>query len=172
MPKINRKLTEAEIRNAKPKDKAYKLYDEGNLYLLIRPTGTKVWQFPYRLDFKFNTYTIGQYPLIGSAEARKRRDEAKALLRDGHDPNRDKEIKRRENIGIKEKTFEFLAKEWFERQTWVEKHRKNIERTFEKDGRHGSKDMSFGKDIKIKSLPTLCHAEYCFPEAAAPPSES
>jgi integrase len=133
MPKVNRKLTEAEIKNAKPKQKAYKLYDEGGLYLLVRPTGTKAWQFPYRLDDKYNTHSIGQYPEIGSAEARKRRDEAKALIRQGHDPNRAKELKRRENIGVKEKTFEFLAREWFEKQPWVEKHRKNIVRTFEKD---------------------------------------
>lgn len=133
MPRINRKLTEAEIKNAKPKAKAYKVYDEGGLYLLVRPTGTKVWQFPYRLDDKYNTFTIGQYPEIGSAEARKRRDDAKALIREGHDPNRAKEARRRENIGIKEKTFEFLAREWFLKQTWVTKHRKNIERTFEKD---------------------------------------
>jgi integrase len=133
MPRINRKLTEAEIKNAKPKAKAYKVYDEGGLYLLVRPTGTKVWQFPYRLDDKYNTFTIGQYPEIGSAEARKRRDEAKTLIREGHDPNRAKEARRRENIGIKEKTFEFLAREWFLKQTWVPKHRKNIERTFEKD---------------------------------------
>ena len=59
MPRINRKLTEAEIKNAKPKAKAYKVYDEGGLYLLVRPTGTKVWQFPYRLDDKYNTFTIG-----------------------------------------------------------------------------------------------------------------
>lgn len=133
MPKINRKLTEAEIKNAKPKAKPYKLHDEGSLYLLIRPTGTKVWQFPYRLDDKYNTYTIGQYPEIGSAEARKCRDEVKSLIRDGHDPNRAKEAKRRENIGVKEKSFEFLAREWFGKQTWVEKHRRNIERTFEND---------------------------------------
>jgi hypothetical protein len=54
MPKINRKLTEVEIRNAKPKDKAYKLHDEGGLILLVRPSGTKVWQYPYKLFGKHN----------------------------------------------------------------------------------------------------------------------
>ena len=44
MPKIKPKLTEMQIKNAKPKAAPYKLYDEGGLCLLIRPTGTKVWQ--------------------------------------------------------------------------------------------------------------------------------
>jgi len=44
MPKIKCKLTKVEIKNAKPKDKPYKLYDEGGLLLLIRSSGSKVWQ--------------------------------------------------------------------------------------------------------------------------------
>lgn len=47
MAKLNRKLTETEIRNAKPRDKDYKLYDDGGLRLLVRKSGTKVWQYPY-----------------------------------------------------------------------------------------------------------------------------
>jgi type I site-specific restriction-modification system R (restriction) subunit len=45
MPKTIKKLTEAEIKNAKPKEKPYKLYDDGGLRLLVRPTGVKVWQY-------------------------------------------------------------------------------------------------------------------------------
>lgn len=91
MPKINRKLTDREIKEAKPKDKKYFLFDDGNLRLLVRPTGKKVWQFPYKFDGKNNIHTIGQYgtesPKIGSAQARTIRDEIKELLSQGLDPN-------------------------------------------------------------------------------------
>jgi hypothetical protein len=40
-------LTVKKIENAKPKSKAYKLWDCGGLYLFIRPTGTKVWRWKY-----------------------------------------------------------------------------------------------------------------------------
>jgi len=42
MPRRNLKLTEAEIRNAKPKAKEYKLYDDEGLRLIIRPSGSNV----------------------------------------------------------------------------------------------------------------------------------
>lgn len=134
MPKLKTKLTDALIRTCKPKDKPYKLYDGDALVLLVRPTGTKVWQFRYRgYDQQWNTHTIGHYPEIGAPEARKRCVEAKALKGEGHDPNRVKELKRRENAGSKERTFETLARDWFTKQTWVPKHRKNIESRFNKD---------------------------------------
>lgn len=133
MPKVTRKLTDAEIKNAKPRVKAYKLYDESGLYLLIRPTGTKAWQLPYKHDGKYNVHTIGQYPEIGSAEARKRRDEAKSMVRDGIDPNKAKETKKQDNIGYSQRTFEVIATEWLSKQVWIPKHKKNIEGSFKKD---------------------------------------
>ena len=39
MPKLIRKLTNKEVTDAKPKDKPYRLCDEGGLRLLVRPTG-------------------------------------------------------------------------------------------------------------------------------------
>lgn len=140
MPKIKRKLTEAEIKNAKPKERDYKLYDEAGLYLLVRTSGSKVWRLPYKMKKEagaekahYNMYTLGRYPEMGSAEARRLRDEVKAMVREGIDPNKAKEAKKLDNLGHAERTFEYIAREWFMRQTWVEKHRKNIERTFEKD---------------------------------------
>lgn len=80
MPKQNTKLTVKQIQAAKPQAKPYKLYDTENLVLLVRPTGTKVWQYPYRLHGKHNIYTIGQFPAIEPAQARMERDKAKKLI--------------------------------------------------------------------------------------------
>ena len=40
-------LTELEVRAAKPKPKPYKLYDEKGLFLLVKPSGARLWRFKY-----------------------------------------------------------------------------------------------------------------------------
>ena len=54
-------LTHTSITNTKPKDKVYKLFDGGGLYLQVKPTGYKVWKYDYRLNGSRGTYTIGQH---------------------------------------------------------------------------------------------------------------
>jgi hypothetical protein len=54
MPRIKAKLSDIQIKNLKPKAKAYKQADEGGLNIIVRPTGTKVWQIPYQLAGKYN----------------------------------------------------------------------------------------------------------------------
>jgi len=48
MPKRILPLSDLRIKNAKPKDKDYKLSDGGGLYLLVTPAGGKLWRFNYR----------------------------------------------------------------------------------------------------------------------------
>lgn len=129
MPKIKAKLTEIQIKNAKPKASAYKLYDEGGLLLLVRPTGTKVWQYPYRVGGKYNICTIGQYPEVGAAEARRLRDDIKRQVKAGEDPNRIKKASQ----GQPDTTFEAVGRDWYGKQVWAEKHAKSILRTLEAD---------------------------------------
>jgi len=50
MPKLVTPLTDIQVRNAKPKDKAYKLADGAGMYLLVNPDATKYWRFDYRLN--------------------------------------------------------------------------------------------------------------------------
>ena len=134
MPKIKPKLTDAEIKNAKPRKEPYKLYDEAGLLLLIRPTGTKVWQYPYKLHGKYNIYTIGQYPEIGAAKARSLRDEARKLIQTGVAP-----IEYKSNRKLPEgnaNSFGAIGREWIDKQIWVAKHKSNITRQLEKDVFH------------------------------------
>ena len=86
MVRANQKALDSGFRNAKPKAKAYKVYDSEGLRLLVRPSGTKVWKYPYKLHGKSNIFTIGKYPEISTAEARKRRDEARVLIQKGIAP--------------------------------------------------------------------------------------
>lgn len=79
-------LTDSKCKAAKAKDKAYKLFDGGGLHLNVSPTGAKTWRLAYRLGGKPQTMSFGPYPDVGLAEARKKRGDAKAVLRDGGDP--------------------------------------------------------------------------------------
>ena len=54
-------LTDISIRNAKPKDKPYKLTDGRGLYLLVKKTG-KYFRWDYRFGGKRKTYSFGVYP--------------------------------------------------------------------------------------------------------------
>jgi integrase len=139
MPKLIRKLSETEARNAKPKDKPYKLYDEDGLRLLVRPSGAKVWQYPYLFRGKHNTYTIGQYSYktrdgyVGMSDARKLRDEVKDMLLKGTDPNKHKKKNNPKSEERRKTTFEAIAREWHSKGVWVPKHAQNILRTLEND---------------------------------------
>lgn len=137
MPKINPKLPETAIRGAKPKDTPYKLYDEGGLVLLVRPSGTKVWQYPYKFNGKYNILTIGQYGntegKISLTDARRLKDEAKALLKKGVDPNIKKKSDHQQKVTESANTFEVVARDWYKKQVWAPKHAKNILSRLEKD---------------------------------------
>ena len=43
-------LTDVAIKNAKPRVKSYKLGDAGGLFLLVQPSGGKLWRLKYRVD--------------------------------------------------------------------------------------------------------------------------
>jgi integrase len=79
-------LTDVAVRNAKPKEKPFKLADERALYLLVMPTGGKLWRLNYRFCDKRKTIALGAYPDVSLARAREKRDEARRLLADGIDP--------------------------------------------------------------------------------------
>jgi hypothetical protein len=51
MPKRIKPLSEVKVRTAKPTEKEYKLFDGDGLYLLITPTGGKLWRFKYRIEW-------------------------------------------------------------------------------------------------------------------------
>ena len=54
-------LTDTALRNAKPTDKAFKLYDEKGLFLIVNPNGGKWWRFKYRFNEQEKTLSLGTY---------------------------------------------------------------------------------------------------------------
>ena len=79
-------LKELEVRYASRRSKDYKLGDGGGLYLLVRPTGSRLWRMKYRFNGKEKLLSFGRYPEVTLAEARLRRAEAKLALARGEDP--------------------------------------------------------------------------------------
>jgi len=79
-------LTDARCRAIKPGEKLAKYFDGGGLHLAVLPSGAKSWRVAYRLAGKPQTISLGPYPDVSLAEARKKRDDLKATLRDGGDP--------------------------------------------------------------------------------------
>lgn len=56
------------------------------LYIEVRPTGKKIWRFKYTFNGKEGTISFGEYPIVSLAEARKKKDESRALLKDDIKP--------------------------------------------------------------------------------------
>src|SRR4051812_3725464 len=106
------RLTALGIKNLKPQPKAKLHSDGGGLYLLLKPNGSKLWQFTGSLHGKkIHTY-YGSHPAVALAEAREWREKQARLLREGVDPReRKKEIA--EEARKKVATFKVVAEEWF-----------------------------------------------------------
>ena len=81
------KLTDKAIKNAKPQEKPYKLFDGGGLYLEVTTGGSKLWRLKYHYIGKEKRISLGHYPLVTLLEARDKRDEAKKLLLKDIDPS-------------------------------------------------------------------------------------
>lgn len=108
-------LTDTAIRQAKPKDKPCKLADERGLFLLVQPTGSKLWRFKYRYEGKEKLLALGQYPAVSLAGARKLRDTAREQLAAGQDPGATrKEAKRAARVAAAN-SFEAVARAWWEK---------------------------------------------------------
>ncbi len=103
-------LTETQAKNAKPRERAYKLADSEGLFLLVQPNGTRLWRMKYRFAGKEKLLSFGAYPALGIAAARDKRKAAKALLAEGKDPMKAKGEVTSENGD----TFYMVAKRWHE----------------------------------------------------------
>lgn len=114
-------LTDTATRTAKPKEKPYKLADERGLFLLVNPTGGKLWRLKYRIDGKEKLLAIGPYPEVSLAQARERREEARKLLTNGIDPSAHKQAAKAATASQRANTFEAVAREWYQvnESSWV-----------------------------------------------------
>jgi len=109
-------LTDVAVRKARPKAKAYKLGDSLGLFLLVQPSGGRLWRMKYRVDGREKKLGLGTYPEIGLAEARRRRDAAREMLAQGKDPSREKQREKARKMLGAENTFASIAAEFCEKR--------------------------------------------------------
>src|SRR5262249_10341426 len=105
---IRMALTAAAIQGAKPREKAYKLFDSGGLFLLVHPNGGRYWRLKYRIHGREKLLALGTFPDVTLAKARERRDAARKLIADNADPA----IAKQAEKSAGGDTFRVLALEW------------------------------------------------------------
>lgn len=128
-------LTELQVKNAKPKQKAYKLTDGEGMYLEVAPNGGRYWRLKYRHLGKEKRLALGVYPEISLADARDRRFEARKLVANGMDPSSHKQEVKKAAIEAAAITLESVYQQWLKkkRNGLSERYMGFMERRIEKD---------------------------------------
>ncbi|MFA6700565.1 MAG: Arm DNA-binding domain-containing protein [Thiomicrospira sp.] len=126
------KLTDAEVRKAKPGVKPRKLPDGGDLYLLVNPNGSKLWRYKFRLNGKEGVFAIGKYPDISLAQARKAHEEARAVVAQGIAPITIKNKAKAER-NRQEKRFSDYWRAWLAKQAFAESTKTDLVQRVEKN---------------------------------------
>ena len=122
MSRLVTPLTSIQIKNAKPKEKTYKLFDGGGLFLQVMPTGSKLWRMKYRqTDGKENLLSFGKFPDVSLEQARQKREETRKLKAQGIDPSENRKVKQAEKKAESKakdledsNTFERIARRLYE----------------------------------------------------------
>jgi hypothetical protein len=136
MPNLVTPLADVQVKNAKPKDKAYKLFDGGGLYLEIMPTGSKLWRMKFRqANGKEGRLSFGNYPEISLTAARAKRSEARQMKAKDINPGEAKRLEKRQKAAASSNTFEAIARQWHANRldAWKENTAREAINRLEKD---------------------------------------
>ena len=160
MSRTKKPLTDTEIRKAKPKEKEYPLSDGNGLILRVKPNGSKIWLFNYYhpVTKKRTNAGLGMYPQIQLSDARAKREEYRALLAKGIDPQEEKIRIQQEYENRLKDTFHSVAESYFngiykEKAKNPETREKNWERLKNHIFPYiGDKHVS---EIKVKELVSI-----------------
>ena len=124
-------LSDAAVRNAKAREKTYRIADAKGMYLEVTPAGGKYWRLKYRFDGKEKRVAFGVYPDVSLAQARERCVEARKHLANRIDPGVMKQVGK----AATENSFEAVAREWHVKFSpgWVTHHAEKIIRRLERE---------------------------------------
>lgn len=113
---ITKPLTNTEVKQAKPKVKEYNLNDGDGLMLRVTPNSTKTWLFNYYhpITGKRKNLTLGKYPALSLADARKERMQARELLAKNIDPKEHRDDEKRQQFIASTNTLKNVAESWFQ----------------------------------------------------------
>ncbi|MBP6225339.1 MAG: integrase arm-type DNA-binding domain-containing protein [Rhizobacter sp.] len=130
-------LTDTACRNARcPADKPrLRLSDAQGLYLEVVPSGARYWRLKYRFAGKEKRISLGVYPDVTLATARKRREAARDLLEAGRDPSQTRKDEKASTLLKLGTTFEVVARSWHANWSSArsDRHAKSVMRRLEAD---------------------------------------
>ena len=117
-------LTDREIAVAKPREKAFCLYDQQGLYLEVHPRGYKYWRVKYYVGSRERRLSLGVYPDVSLKDARLRTKEVRASVDKGIDPGQARRTQKIMRELGDEESFAAIAREWLARkeQVWSQSH--------------------------------------------------
>lgn len=105
----------------KPSEKPFKISDSHGLYLLVNPSGSRLWYLKYRINRKESRLGLGAYPDVYLADARQQRDGIRKLLAQNINPAQQRSAEK--TTSSPEKTFKHVALSWHKsNRTWSENH--------------------------------------------------
>ena len=112
MPKLAKTLTDTAIKNAKAKDKAYRIAAGRGLYLRVEPNGSKFWIFRYKYEGKENTLSLGRYPDTSLANAVDKARDSNRLIAENVNPSDNRKAIKSAKVNSAANSFEVIAREW------------------------------------------------------------
>lgn len=108
-------LSDNRLKNLKPTKSTYRMADGDGLSIQVEPNGSKLWRFRYRIGGKEKMISMGSYPEVGLAAARKKRDEARTLLAAGGDPSAARKAERLPEVAEELPTWREVAAEFHDK---------------------------------------------------------
>jgi integrase len=144
---LSDKTIKAAIKAAGIAGKASTINDGGGLSLICRPDGAGWWRFRYWIDKRENRLSLGTYPEVSLADARKRCDEARELIAAGTDPSEQRKTDKVDRAARAEAqaladaglpgpgTFEHTARQWhaYSLAQWSPRHAVKVLALLEND---------------------------------------
>lgn len=129
------RLSNTKIRNLRPVSKPKKFYDGDGLFLIVNPSGSRLWRMKYMFYGKEKLLSLGKYPDVSLKRARDKRLEARQQLDEGLDPSFEKKRQRDSTVERMGNSFESVAREWIEKYSsiWTEGYILNLTQRLEKN---------------------------------------
>jgi integrase len=126
-------LTDAKCRNAKPKERPYRIADRDALFLLVKPNGAKLWQYRYRLAGRENVHSLGPYPRVSLKEAREALAAARKLVGAGVHPghhrkeqHKEREAERQTKAAVEGDTVSVIVRDWLAWLRWTQPRKDRV----------------------------------------------
>jgi integrase len=105
-------LTDTKLKAIRPHQKLYRRADAGGLCIEVHPNGARYWRYRYRFAGKAKMLSLGVYPDVSLAEARRHRDDARRVLHSGVDPSAQRKQEKLTAHLSSVMAFEPVAREW------------------------------------------------------------